>query len=174
MSNAQPNPVQSAPNDADRYAKALHITALGGLIVCPALALLPPRKLDFYTVGLITGTTWSANILIRERTGRSIWQHLSPRLAQQPLAPQHAAVSAMEQAKLHRELNSVTAEMQRLGKSAPSVTEEVASQREAWKMQREKEIKDDLEDGKGLGDMIYDQIWEVWNWGKPKEDEDDG
>lgn len=40
-------------------------------------------------------------------------------------------------------------------------------------MQREKEIKDDLEEGKGLGDMITDQIWEVWNWGKGKDDEDE-
>ena len=53
------------------------------------------------------------------------------------------------------------------------VTEEVQSQREIWKAQREKEIKEDLEEGKGLGDMIMEQIWEVWNWGKTKDDEDD-
>ena len=53
-------------------------TALIGLVACPALALLPPRKVDFYTVGLITATGYSANFLIRERTGRSIWQTLSP------------------------------------------------------------------------------------------------
>ena len=51
--------------------------------------------------------------------------------------------------------------------------EEIKNQRETWKIEREKEIQEDLEEGKGFGDMIMDQIWEVWNWGKTKDDDDE-
>lgn len=53
------------------------------------------------------------------------------------------------------------------------MTEQVQSQRDVWKAQREKEIKEDVEGGKGFGDMIIDQIWEVWNWGKRADDDDE-
>lgn len=78
-----------------------------------------------------------------------------------------------EQANLQRELQSASKELHRVRNEQDSVTEQVRNQRDAWKAQREKEIKDDIEEGKGFGDMIMDQIWEVWNWGKPKDDEDE-
>jgi hypothetical protein len=49
----------------------------------------------------------------------------------------------------------------------------LARKREEWKAERQHEIQEELEEGKGFGDMIMDQIWEVWNWGKPKQDDDD-
>ena len=168
---------QPTPDETQRYAKVLHNTALIALVACPTLALLPPRKLDVYTFGLGGATLFSANFLIRERTGRSIWQHLSTTqdeyFAHTPL--QHSNISATEQANLNRELVHSAQELRRVqNEKNASVTEQVENQREAWKVQREKEIKEDVEEGKGFGDMIMDQIWEVWNWGKPKEDEDDG
>lgn len=176
---SQPSPPHREPTstETDRYANALRTTAWLGLIVCPTLALLPPRKLDFYTVSLITATGYSANFLIRERTGQNIYQHLSPggQRRQAIGYQQDGVISQTEQANLHRELSNAAGELQRMGKEKGSVTGEVFTQREAWKMQREKEIKEDLEEGKGLGDMITEQVWEVWNWGKPKEeDEDEG
>ena len=122
-------------------------------------------------MGLLTGTVYSANFLIRERTGRNIWQNLSRR--QETAIPERPLISTTEQANLHRELHNASSEMQRVGKDASPVTDEVRSQREAWKTQREKEIKDDLDEGKGLSDMIYDQIWDVWNWGKKKNEDDE-
>ncbi|KAH8672569.1 hypothetical protein BGZ60DRAFT_429898 [Tricladium varicosporioides] len=40
-----------------------------------------------------------------------------------------------------------------------------------WKKERDKREKEALEQGKGYGDLISDQIWEVWNWGKDKVEE---
>lgn len=68
---------------------------------------------------------------------------------------------------LERQEQSVIAELQKEGRS------DLAKQRDVWKLQRQKEIKEDVEEGKGFADMIMDQIWEVWNQGKVKEDEDD-
>lgn len=172
MSNLQAPQKQPTVAETDRYANALRTTAAIALIACPALALLPPRKLDFYTVGLITATGYSANFLIRERTGRSIYQHLSPR-RNAAIAHQHNSVPPTEQANLHRELVNASEQLQRVNKQERPVTEEIMSQREAWKTQREKEIKDDLEEGKGLSDMIFDQIWEVWNWRKRRDEDED-
>jgi hypothetical protein len=30
-----------------------------------------------------------------------------------------------------------------------------------------------LEEGKGYGDLIQEHIWDVWNWGKKEEEEED-
>lgn len=35
----------------------------------------------------------------------------------------------------------------------------------SWKENRLREEREALEEGKGYGDIIMEQIWEVWNWG---------
>ncbi|KAG9242815.1 hypothetical protein BJ878DRAFT_400366, partial [Calycina marina] len=40
-----------------------------------------------------------------------------------------------------------------------------------WKQKRDQREKEYLEDGRGYGDLIMDQIWEVWNWGKDNKEE---
>lgn len=72
----------------------------------------------------------------------------------------------MLESPVKAEEGSVVGEIQKQTRGAES-------QREAWKIQREKEIKEDVEEGKGFGDMIMDQIWEVWNQGKVPEEEDE-
>lgn len=98
-------------------------------------------------------TGYSANYLVAESSGRTIWQHVSRQ-------PGNFASSRVE----HHEQKSAIGELQKEGRGA----------RETWKMQRRKEIEEDVEEGKGFGDMIMDQIWEVWNQGKTEDEEDDG
>ncbi|KAK5115873.1 hypothetical protein LTR85_009467 [Meristemomyces frigidus] len=175
MSHPQPPQRQPTPTDTKQYARTIHNVALLAVVACPVLALIPPRKLDIYTIGLVGTTAYSGDYLVRERSGRSIWQHV--RGASRTLEEPRTAVPPTEQANLSRELQYAKQEMQRLRPESKSVTEELQatqSQRDAWKAQREKEIQDDLDVGKGFGEMITDQIWEVWNWGKKSDDEDDG
>ncbi len=174
MSHPQPPQRQPTTDDTQRFIKALHNTAIFALVACPVLAILPPRKFDTYTFGLGGATLFSANYLLREQTGRSAWQHITGRRPQPVLHTpmQSSVISSTEQSNLNRELVHDVQDMRDLGKHAPSVTEQVLSQRDVWKAEREQEIKDDVEEGKGFGDMIMDQIWEVWNWGKTDEDED--
>ena len=47
-------------------------------MLCPVIALLPPRKLDLYTFSLGIGFYLSADHLITLRTGRGLVQNLSP------------------------------------------------------------------------------------------------
>lgn len=37
-----------------------------------------------------------------------------------------------------------------------------------WKAKRDQREREALEEGRGYGGLIIDQIWEVWNWGKDK------
>lgn len=47
----------------------------------------------------------------------------------------------------------------------------MGSEGKDWKEKRDKREKEALEEGKGYGDLILDQIWEVWSWGKDKNEE---
>lgn len=42
-----------------------------------------------------------------------------------------------------------------------------------WKERRLEEERKALEEGKSYTDMIFEQIWEVWNWDKKKGKQDD-
>ncbi|KXL45425.1 hypothetical protein M433DRAFT_106647 [Acidomyces richmondensis BFW] len=141
-----------------QYPQILHNAALLGLVACPILALLPPRKFDIYTIGLIGCTAYSANFLTLEKTGRSI-QELMPR-------------SRREESRITK-LGIQNPRSESVAAAVTTELEKTKSSREAWKTQREKEIQDDLDAGKGFADMIIDQVWEVWNWGKKKDDESD-
>jgi hypothetical protein len=156
MSHPQPPQRQPTPTEIEKYTKTIHNVAVFAVIACPIIALLPPRKLDFYTFTLMGTTAYTANYLIKESSGRSVWQHVSRRPAARP----------MLESPVKAEEGSVVGEIQKQARGAES-------QREAWKIQREKEIKEDVEEGKGFGDMIMDQIWEVWNQGKVPEEEEE-
>jgi len=54
---------------------------LGAVIVCPIIMLLPPRKIDIYTVALMTGMFVGGNQLSTEYTGVSIVQRFGNRMS---------------------------------------------------------------------------------------------
>ena len=42
---------------------------------------------------------------------------------------------------------------------------------EGWKEQRMREEREALEEGRGYGSLIMEQIWEVWNWDKRRNED---
>lgn len=44
----------------------------------------------------------------------------------------------------------------------------MGGEEEGWKERRDREEREALEEGRGYGGLILDQIWEVWNWGEGK------
>jgi hypothetical protein len=137
----------------DQYKKLLHYTSLSALVVCPTLMLLPPRKLDIYTVLLLTSTGLAGNQVAREYTGRSIADriygigavHTPPRVE-------------TPQVGVGRDVKDQLREQ----------AERDVREKAVWKRQRDAREKEALEDGRGYGGIITDQIWEVWNWGQKK------
>jgi len=64
------------------------------------------------------------------------------------------------------------------GEENSAVLEEIKRRQEEgkrrkWKEEREKREKEAAEDGKGYGDLIMDQVWEVWNWRRRKSETDE-
>ena len=48
----------------------------------------------------------------------------------------------------------------------------MGGEREGWKERRLREEREALEEGRGYGGLIWDQIWEVWNWEKGRKGKD--
>ena len=141
--------------------------AFGLLFVCPVVILLPPRKLDLYTGAL--GCAWviSANHLYMEYRG--------PR-------PTLTAAEARLPTERAREIHRMMKEARKSSGTAPEkgpakkgLAESLwmGDETEGWKERRITEHRKKLEEGKGYGGIIMDQIWDVWNWDKRGRKEDE-
>lgn len=181
-----------------QYRQLVRYASFGTLIVCPIIILLPPRKFDFYTVGLLIGTGFGANQTCRELTGLSIGQRVAVRVSSMSGAtlPSQRARDVSAQLKLERDARRAREEGRNAlaGKvddkrgviDAVTLKENLAeedkkkgvvekiwmgNEGEDWKAKRDAREKKALEEGRGYGGLIMDQIWEVWSWGKDKAEE---
>ncbi|KUJ10174.1 uncharacterized protein LY89DRAFT_689984 [Mollisia scopiformis] len=176
-----------SPSTSMNQPDLIHYVSWGALIVCPIVALLPPRKLDFYTVGLLGGTFLGGNQISREYTGISMVQRIVHRAnswtdarlppkameAQRRLKEEKEARMAGVELGRRKEMG-VLAEVQREKERVDrGLLEKVwmGSEGEDWKAKRDQREKEALDEGRGYGGLIMDQIWEVWNWGKDKNEE---
>ena len=172
---SHPQAPQRQPTEAEilKYAQTLRTTAMVTAVACPLLALLPPRKLDFFTAGLGITTIYSTNYLVRDYTGRSIQQHITgyrpPVLARENMQKDEAQTQASDAVRLQRQEALMSS-----NKEGTSIAEQVEGTRQAkWAQERNQEVQDALDVGKGFGDIIMDQIYEVWNWGKKRGEDDE-
>jgi hypothetical protein len=155
-----------------RYQRIVRNLAIGGVVLCPIIAILPPRKLDLYTFSLGVGFYLSADHLCTVNTGRSLVQQF---------APTRAIDLPTERA---REMQKIIREEREKGRGVLSGEGEqsrsalgrlwMGDEKEGWKERRLEEERKALEEGKGYMDMIFEQVWEVWNWDKKKGGEDGG
>jgi hypothetical protein len=205
-SPSQPQP-QSQSQDHLRQAQyntLITYTSLGALLLCPLLIALPPRKFDFYTVLLISGTAVGGNRVLREYTGRGITDRvptlrrlvsdgnadsrlhnerigaIDERLGRRDFGTGIGGGASAEKgpttAAVARAVQEMKAADRAHGEAPAEVGEEEAPRRRKadWKLQRDAREKEALEDGRGYGGLIVDQIWEVWNWGRGTSGEEDG
>lgn len=177
-------PSTPIPNATEKYARAIHNASLASVIIAPILALLPPRKLDLYTLALGALTVYSGNRLFRESYGRSFYERpvatnatplsMFSRDTELPTdrarefqrrykADQEAIARAQgnEQTPLQKEL---------AGRSFLEKAWYGQEPQQGWQAKREEEVQSKLAAGKGYGDIIMDQIWDVWSWGSKSDD----
>lgn len=186
---APPPTTTTTKSTSTDEAKILHNVALAGLIVCPAIIFLPPRRFNLQTIVLLSGTFASANHLTYEYTGRSFTQRWGARLnslnTAGDLPPQ--AILVQERMKKEREARSRKAEGGNGIVAAPGIGAGAGEDDERdkkgvlqkawygqegkdWKQKRDQREKEALEEGKGFSGLIADQIWDVWSWGGKKDD----
>ena len=168
---SSPTPEQHA-HMRDSFQTFLYRTSQTTLVVAPVLILLPPRKLDFYTFLLSGACVVSAGHLIQQRRLRLAHERsfLLPSREQQV----REQIAKQKEKRLLEDSSSESVGGKRQG---GSLLEEKAKElwmggeTEGWKERRLKEERERIENGEGYGDMIMDQIWDVWNWGGKKAEE---
>ncbi|GME28806.1 hypothetical protein GTA08_BOTSDO07977 [Neofusicoccum parvum] len=177
---AVPTPSTDTLPNADRegYSKLTHRLSIFLLIACPTIAMIPPRKLDLYTFGLSGMTLIGAEHLVRERTGRTILQRVGNQFDSVVQPADHMPTERARQvqemqrrAKEERDaLLRQAGQEQESKKQEQSVLQRVwmGGETEGWRERRLKEEREAIEEGRGYGDLIMDQIWDVWNWGRGK------
>ncbi|KAJ5690617.1 hypothetical protein N7462_005009 [Penicillium macrosclerotiorum] len=179
-----------ARREAD-YERFKTYTAYTFLVASPILIALPPRKLDHLTVLLASAFAISANHITREQTGRSIVDRLEARIARPNIMrelPSERAEEIQRRLRAARDAQIRDAQASASGRvseeveklRARQVQEQGVAQRvwmggekDGWMEERLKKEQEALDEGKGYGDLIYEHIWEVWNWGKKQEEDED-
>lgn len=106
--------------------------------------------MDVYTVAALASTGLSGNYLVGDYTGRTIVDR----------AKFSAAGFMAERAEEKKRVQ----ERRRMGQVLESAAD--SRTKGGWKVQRDEREKKAAEEGKGYGDLIMDQIWDVWTWGK--------
>ncbi|KAF2251201.1 hypothetical protein BU26DRAFT_517912 [Trematosphaeria pertusa] len=150
-----------------RYDRITRNLAIGGAIICPLIALMPPRKLDLYTFSLGVGFYLSADHLAQSYNGRPLYSQFSLGSPIREL-PTEKAKETSRILKEREELERIKRE----GSTGKEVRRGMlgrlwmGDEEEGWKERRMEEEKKALQEGKSYGSIILDQIWEVWNWDK--------
>jgi hypothetical protein len=159
-------PPSLAEQRAQQFVSAKRNLAIGLVVACPIIALLPPRKLDLYTLAL--GGVWiaSANHVSGIRSGRTMFQR-----ALEPSVELGPTDRYREMQKQLRERGIQGSDKNK----QQGVVEKIwmGDQGEDWKVKRAEKERDVLQSGEGYGTLIMDQIKEVWT-GKKQDDEKSG
>ncbi|KAF2278665.1 uncharacterized protein EI97DRAFT_352503, partial [Westerdykella ornata] len=159
--------------------------AIAGVILCPTIALLPPRKLDLYTFSLGIGTYLSADYLLTSYTGRGIVHRITPKWMYGSSSPSpgflsnlptEKAVEMQQRLEKERRLKEAQ-EAIREGREFPAEQKKprgvlqrfwMGDEEEGWQERRLEAESKALAEGKGISELILDQVWDVWNWDKKK------
>lgn len=162
-----------------RYERYKRNIAIGGAIACPVIALLPPRKLDLYTLSLGIGFYLSCDHLTQTQYNRPLISYIMPTFGS-PIPDSLPTEKARETSRILKERQEAERArregVEALGKEKKerSILGKLwmGDEGDDWKEKRLQEERKALEEGKGYTDIILEQIWEVWNWDKKKGNTD--
>lgn len=156
----------------------VHYTSLCAVVLCPILIALPPRKFDIYTIAALASTGLGGNQLVREYTGRSVVERMQAAgrrmTAQQqegglPTRRAEEVRALLRAERASRGGNGVPEGAAGGGKEPEGVLEALDKEKggkSEWKRKRDEHERKALREGKGYADLIVEQIWDVWSWGK--------
>ncbi|RYP05533.1 hypothetical protein DL764_003710 [Monosporascus ibericus] len=194
----RPQPQPSAPEKPPYQNPFIHNVALGVTPIALGALFLPPRKLDLRQVILGGVAVWGTNQLVHDYSGRSFAQRFGARMEQLSgtALPEKAQrtqtlLRAEREEKRRRQLEQARAtaepglseadrallgeQKERRGRErgrSPLEALWMGDQDDDWKEKRDRREKEALsEGGGGYWGLITDQIAEVWNGAKKKEQE---
>lgn len=166
----------------------MHYMAWGAAILGPVVMFMPPRRVGFQAVVLASGTFVATNQLAYDYTGTTIWGRFQRRFMTPDansgvggsILPEKA-LRTQELLRLERERREAALpEAERKARQEEREKKEAASRgvwqrlwmgdaKEDWREERRRKEKEALDEGKGYGDLIVEQVKEVFS--SSKEDE---
>ena len=192
---AQPQPQTVSQTEIPFYGTppVLHYGAIGASVLGPIALLIPSGRKNLTSqlqnMLLATGSFWGFNQLAYDYSGKSIVQRSNERWSKVfssfdqglPTEKARQVKAQLEAQKAQRRQDEAArVEAERLRRENEENKKRglltrvwMGDEGDDWKQRRIEEDRKALESGKGYGDIIMDQIWEVWNQGtgKGKKDE---
>ena len=157
----------------------IHNSAIAGAVIAPLAMLLPPRKMDLRFFILAGAFSIATNQLAYEYTGSSIYGRFGSRMGSM------VGTDLPEGAKRTQQLLREQREREAAQKVKEAEDKKgvvkvlndawMGGEDEDWREKRAEEHRKKFEEGQGIGDLIMEQISDVWNgnWGKDAKKESD-
>lgn len=158
----------------------IHNAAVVVAIAVPLTMLLPPRKMDLRFFMLTAAGSVATNQLVYEYTGQSIYARFGSRFASVFEAGLPEGAKRTQQL-LREQREREAAQKRSRGEAEPGkkggLLKDIwmGGEGEDWSAKREEEHQRSFQEGKGLGDIILEQISDVWSgrWKAGAETRDD-
>ncbi|KAM3513178.1 hypothetical protein MY11210_003203 [Beauveria gryllotalpidicola] len=169
---AQPETPQRPPQNP-LIDKVALVFAVG----TPLIMLMPPRRIDLRFFALATTFSLSTNHLCKSYTGESIYDRFNKRVSSAfDSGLPEGAQRTQRLLKEHREREAAAKGRPPPGQDGhgSNMLKDIwmGGEKEDWKERRAKEHQRSFEEGKGMSDIIMEQIADVLsgNWGSTKKD----
>ncbi|KAF9881342.1 rhomboid family membrane protein [Colletotrichum karsti] len=157
----------------------VHNFCIAAAVASPILMILPPRRMDWRFFMHSSIFSASTNQLMYDYTGQSIYQRVGARFERMfpTTLPEQAqrTKQALREERMRRE-GLTEEQMRAIEYKKRSLVQRVwyGNEPEDWDKKRGEEHSKALAEGKGLGDLIVEQVKEVWDGEKGKKEEGDG
>lgn len=145
-----PSNPPATPPDSSSILRPIYTTLL---VTCPIILLLPPRKLDLYTLGLFSAWVVSAEELAFGRAAASAAG-----------ARRKASGKNEQEIENERKEDGKGGDEKEKGEGVSGLLRTVwmGDEKPGWQRRRLEREKAELERGRGYGEMIMEQVWEVF------------
>ncbi|ATY64431.1 hypothetical protein A9K55_004952 [Cordyceps militaris] len=140
----------------------------------PLIMLLPPRKMDLRFLALAATFSLSTNHLCKSYTGESIYDRFNNRVSSAfDNGLPEGAQRTQRLLKEHKEREAAAKGLPPPGHDKDSIIKNIwmGGEKDNWKEKRAEEHQKSFEEGKGMSDIIMEQIADVFsgNWGSTKK-----
>ncbi|KJZ74243.1 hypothetical protein HIM_06474 [Hirsutella minnesotensis 3608] len=178
MAQAQPEPTLPPRNPF------IHNAAIAGAILAPVAMALPPRKIDIRFFVLAGCFSLATNQLAYEYTGQSIYSRFGNRASNvMGFGIPEGAQRTQQLLKEHKEREAARKQAQ---KEADAKADKntglikdiwMGGEDENWSEKRAEEHRKSFQEGKGLSDIILEQVMDVasgnWKGSSSKKGDDE-
>lgn len=167
MAESTPTPPQELP---PRNA-VIHNAAIAGAVLAPIAMMLPPRKVDIRFFVLTGIFSLSTNQLAYAYTGQSIYSRFGGRFSGVFGDGLPEGAKRTQQLLKEQRERQAAAEGKKAEESNKIKDLWMGGETEGWKERRAAEHRKAFEEGKGMSDLIMEQVAEVFSRDKKGGDD---